>query len=115
MNATLARVKCISLDKKLIKSAISGGDIPIPAEERGNPGDNDVTNAHTLGVDAVDVFDPPGKEALDSELRNEDRPNRKGKEKRIYVQLSDNNSDPVHMPNKQRRVSRSPSPLDQVP
>ena len=99
----------------MIKSAISGGSIPIPAEERGKPGAADVTNAHTVVLDAGDAFDPPAREALESEIRNEDRPKRKEKEKRIYVQLSDNNSDPVHVPNKHRRVSRSPSTLDQVP
>jgi hypothetical protein len=62
----------------------------------------------------VDSFEQPARDPLDSELRNEGRPRQKETEKQIYVQLSDNNSDPELMPHNHRRVSGSPSTLDHI-
>lgn len=107
-------MQCISPHKMMIKVDISGGNIPIPAEERGKPVGTDVGNAHSVGLDAVDAFEQPGKEALDSDMRNEGQPRRKENEKQIYVQLSDNNSDPERLPHNHRRVSGSPSRLDHI-
>lgn len=65
----------------MINFAISGGNIPIPKKERGKTIATDVTNTHSLGKDAVDAFEPPTREALDSEIRNEGQPKRKENEK----------------------------------
>lgn len=100
--------------QKIIKVDISGGDIPIPAEERGKPVATDEANVHSVGLDAMDDFEQPAREALDFEIRKEGRPKRKKNEKQIFVQLSDNNSDPEHMPQHHRRVSGSPSTLDHI-
>ena len=98
----------------MINSAISGGDIPIPEKERGKTIATDATNANSLGKDAGDALESPAREALDSEIRNEGRPKRKENEKKIYVQLSDNYSDPEHAHHKRRRVSGSPYTLDHI-
>lgn len=97
-----------------MNSALSGGDIPEVAEERRNEVATDVPNMHSHGIIAGDTLEPETRGALESGIRNTGRTKRKEQEKQIYVQLSEDHSDPEHMAHKRIQVSRSPSTLEHI-
>lgn len=100
--------------QKVINFGISGDDIPEAAERRENRVPPDVTKVHSQGIHAVDAFEPETIRALDSGIRNTGRPKRKELEKRIYVHLSEDNSNPKLMAHKNIQVSRSPATIDHI-
>lgn len=92
--------------------ALLGGDIPEAAEERRKEVATDVTTLHSHGINAGDRLEPETRGALESGMGDTGRTKRKEQERDIYVQLSDDHSDPEHMARKHRLVYRSPSTLE---
>lgn len=98
----------------MMNSGISGAVIPEAAEKRGNKLATEVTKAQTEGIHEQRAFEPEGRGAVESGIRNTGGPKRKELEKHIYVHLSEDPSDQELMAHKQRRVSRSPPTLDRI-
>ena len=84
-------------------SALSGGDIPEAAEERRDEVETGLTNVHSHGIIAGDTLEPETRGPLEPVMVNTGRTKRKEQERQIYVQVSEDNSDPEHMTHKQKR------------
>lgn len=107
------KVQSISPDN-LRSSGLSGGDIPQEAEERRNEVATDVTDVHLHGIIAGDTLELETRRALETMIGKPGRTKRKEQEREIYVELSEDNSDPKPMTGKHRQVSRSPPTLEHI-
>lgn len=72
----------------------------------------DATNVQSHGIIGGETLDPERRGGLESGIRNTGRKKRNEPEKQIYVELSEDHSDPEHMVHKHRQVSRSPSTIE---
>lgn len=98
----------------MMNSGISGAVIPEAAEKRDNKLATEITKAHSEGMREQRAFEPEGRGALESGIRNTGGPKRKELEKHVCVHLSEDNSDQELMAHKQRHVSRSLAALDRI-